>query len=97
MGVLRSGSVEDLSQRVRDLQGIVVMPPESSGNTMILSIQPSGNIVVDTSSQTTFHDPSGKTSSLDEITDADIVDVHGVLDGALGEMTLTDSVTRLGP
>jgi len=40
---------------------------------------------------------SRETSSLAQLQDADILQIHGVYDSAMGEMTRTDAIARLGP
>lgn len=92
-----SGPVEDTSQVRATLNGIVSAAPGPSDDPMVVSIQQSRGILVDLSAQTVFGDPSGKFSSLAVIEDADEVRVTGVLDQAVGEMTQTISVLRLGP
>jgi hypothetical protein len=97
MQLLASGSVVDSSQRSADLRGIVLFAPDPAAGALALAVPGAGGILVDTGRLTAFRDPSGKTSSLTELAEADVVQVHGVLDRAAGQMTETDSVTRLGP
>jgi len=95
--VAAAGTIVDSSQRVIDLQGIVVFAPDPSGGSMALEVASAGSILMDITPTTLFQDPSGRTASLTDIVDADVVKVRGVLDGALGEMTQTDRVVRLSP
>ena len=94
---LKTGSLEDTSQEVTDVQGVVAAPPDINDQALVLSVAHSSSVLIDAAAATAFQDPSGETSSLNQIEQADLLRVHGVLDAALGEMTQIDSVVRLGP
>lgn len=95
--VRADGRIEDLSQFVTDITGIVSTTPGSVDGPIVVHRNLSEDIVVDAGPQTRFIDPSNKATSLLYLEDADQVQAHGVLDLALGEMTETDSIVRLGP
>jgi hypothetical protein len=89
--------IVDRSQRLMTLKGIVSIAPFSPGDP--LAVQPSSccAFLVDTGSKTRYTDSSHETSRIDQLEDADVVQVRGVYDSAQKEMTRTDSITRLGP
>lgn len=92
------GSLEDMSQRVADLRGIVASAPDVSESDMVVSVSRSRTILVDLSAATQLRDPLHTVSSLADVEDADVVQIHGILDQTLGgEMTVTDTVSWLGP
>lgn len=89
--------IQDLSQRVASMRGIISVAPLDMAEPMVLQITPSLTISVDTGSQTHYADSSHETSMVSQLEDADILQIHGVYDSALGEMTWTDQISRLGP
>jgi hypothetical protein len=95
--------VQDVSQRVQDMKGIVSDAPQETNDPIVVQISGSSTsssrlaIVVDTDSRTRYSDRSHETSRVTQLQDADILQLHGVYDRALGEMTHTDSISRLGP
>ena len=91
------GQIEDLSQRTEDLQALVSVAPTPYDGPMVVVMQHSRDLAVDLSSQTRYHDSSHETSSPVGIVDGDLVRIRGVVDRALGEMTQTLSISRLGP
>jgi len=92
-----NGLVRDLSQQRENLQGVVSAAPASSSEPLMLLVQHSTDIVVDTDKQTRYSDRSEETQLITGIEEADQVVVRGMLDTRLGEMTQTDSVSRVGP
>jgi hypothetical protein len=53
--------------------------------------------VVDIGSRTRYVDDSRRTTSLADLEQADRIDVYGILDQSLGEITQTKTVTRIAP
>jgi hypothetical protein len=92
-----NGEIEDTSQLVTDLRGIVSNPLDPGGNALVLLADDRRSIVVDLGSRTRYVDHSGKTASPADLEQADSIDVHGILDLSLGEITQTDTVTRMAP
>jgi hypothetical protein len=97
LAVRSNGQIEDLSQRTEDLQALVSVAPAPYEGPMVVVRHHSQDIAVDLTSRTHYADRSHETSSAVGIVDGDLVRVHGVVDEALGEMTQTDTVSRLGP
>jgi len=91
------GEIEDTSQVVTDLKGIVSNPPDPGGNTLILLTDDRRSIVVDIGSRTRYVDDSRKTQSAADLEQADLINVYGILDQALGEITQTKTMTRTAP
>ena len=92
-----NGLVRDLSQQWENLQGVISAAPASASEPLMLLVQHSTDIVVDTDKQTRYSDRSEETQLITGIEEADQVIVRGMLDTRLGEMTQTDSVSRIGP
>lgn len=92
-----NGLIRDLSQQRENLQGVVSAAPASSSEPLMLLVQHSTDIVVDTDKQTRYSDRSQETQWITGIEEADQVVVRGMLDTRLGEMTQTDTVSRVGP
>lgn len=92
-----NGLVRDLSQQWENLQGVISATPASASEPLMLLVQHSTDIVVDTDQQTRYSDRSEETQLITGIEEADQVMVRGMLDTRLGEMTQTDSVSRVGP
>jgi hypothetical protein len=95
--VYPNGQIEDLSQRTVTVSGVVAYDVDP-GTSIALSLpgRPQ-NILADISHSTRFADTTRTTSTIDTVEDADQVRIHGVLNSNVGEMTQTDSVTRVGP
>jgi hypothetical protein len=95
--------VQDVSQRMQSMKGIVSDAPQDRADPIVVQISSSTasgrveDIVVDTDTHTRYSDRSRETSSVGQLQDADIVALHGVYDRVGGEMTQTDSISRLGP
>ena len=97
LAVRSGGQVEDLSQRTETMQALVSVAPTPDEGPMVVSIHHSQDIAVDLSASTHYQDRSHETSSALRIEDGDQVSIRGVVDRTLGEMTQTDSVSRVGP
>jgi hypothetical protein len=97
LAIAANGQLEDLSQRAADLSGIVSVAADAGGSPMVVAITKSQSIVVDISPRTSYSDGSGETSAPNLIEDSDLVRLRGTLDAQLGEMTQTESISRLGP
>jgi hypothetical protein len=91
------GQIVDRSQRRVKVRGLVAIGPASAGDTMVVSFAPSESVVIDLDKDTHYTDRSHETSSPTQIEDADVVQLQGVLDAQLGEMTQTQQIVRLGP
>lgn len=91
------GRVEDTSQVETDLHGVVAHLPAVQGDPMVILVQPSRGVLVDLESAQGVQSSSPPPPYLSGIEEADLVQVRGVLDETLGEMTQTDSVVRRGP
>jgi hypothetical protein len=98
LAVSRNGAIEDLSQRLITVKGIVSVAPLGIGDPLV--IQQSSStfaILIDLSAKTRYSDASHETAKLEQLEDADQVEVRGLFDAVRGEMTRADAVTRLGP
>lgn len=95
--VSRTGAVQDLSQRLTTVKGIVSVAPLGGGDPLVVQQSSTSALLIDLSVHTRYSDTSHETARLEQLEDADQVQVRGLLDGLRGEMTRTDSVTRTGP
>jgi hypothetical protein len=91
------GEIEDTSQVGTDLKGIVSYPLDPGGNILVLLTGDHRSIVVDIGSRTRYVDDSRKTQSAADLEQADLIEVYGILDESLGEITQTKTVTRIAP
>jgi hypothetical protein len=89
--------IEDTSQVVTDVKGIVSFPLDPGGNVLVLLTYDHRSVVVDIGSRTRYVDDSRRTTSLADLEQADRIDVYGILDQSLGEITQTKTVTRIAP
>jgi hypothetical protein len=95
--VRANGRIEDTSQSSRRLSGVVAVEPYADDGPMIVQVGQSYDVVVDITSSTSINGSPATTSRRVTLGDADQVQVQGVLDRTLGEMTQTVVVTRNGP
>jgi hypothetical protein len=96
--VLRSnGRIEDVSQRSLHLSGVVAVEPDADDGPMIVQVGQSYDVVVDIASSTSINGSPANSATRVTLGDADQVQLKGVVDGALGEMTQTVTITRSGP
>jgi hypothetical protein len=95
--VSAGGAVKDLSQRQITLKGIVSVAPLSSGDPLIVQASATSSVLIDLSSQTKYSDASHETSKLNQLADADQVQIRGLFDAQEDEVTQAQSVSRLGP
>ncbi|MBV9282165.1 MAG: hypothetical protein JOZ41_18955 [Chloroflexi bacterium] len=89
--------MEDTSQRMADLKGIVAYALDPAEGALVVAVDRSLSIVADVDGHTRFKDLVEGQSSLETLEDADMVQLHGVFDDRLGEMTQTQTITRVGP
>lgn len=97
LAVQKDGRIQDMSQQIVNVRGIVSLASTGTGDSMIVQVDHSWSVVVDTAGSTHYVDRSHETSEVAEVQDSDMVQVRGVYDSTLGEMTQTRSLTRLGP
>lgn len=97
LSVKNGTQVQDISQHVESMRGIVSVAPTDKNDSVVLQVKPTLSIVVDAGSHTRYTDRSHETSSVTQLEDADILQIRGVYDAALGEMIVTDQIARLGP
>lgn len=90
-------AVRDDSQVVERVRGLIAVGPASARDPLVVQLGPSWSIVADTTSSTRYTDLSHRTQTAGQLIDSDQVDLRGIYDTALGEMTQTVSITRLGP
>jgi hypothetical protein len=102
--VSTGGLIQDVSQRVQTMKGIVSDAPQDKDEPIVVQVSTSASparhiedIVVDTNTHTRYTDRSHETSAVSQLQDADILELHGIYDRVAGEMTQTDSISRLGP
>ncbi len=96
--IVSGGQVkQDISQQVTTLRGIVSLVSNESEGAMALQVAHSQDVLLDTDPHTGYTDRSHETSTLPQVQEGDEVQVRGVYDRTLGEMTQTLSVSRLGP
>jgi hypothetical protein len=94
--VLRAGGrIEDTSQAVTSVDGIVASPPDLDVDTMIVQLGRSRQIVVTMSPQTRINGALATPESRGLIMVAERVRLRGVFDQQFGEMTNTNSVRLL--
>jgi len=91
------GRIEDVSQVQTAISGVVSTAPEPGGGSLIVLIGGSRDIVVDLNRGTQIVDEKNANISPLALEETDLVQVHGVLDRALGEMTQTERVQRVWP
>lgn len=91
------GWVKDLSQATENVRGVVVVGSVEANDPIIVQSGGSMAILADTGTRTQYSDPSHQTSSVAQLEDGDLVQLRGIVDSELGEMTRTDGVSRLGP
>ena len=89
--------IEDSSQASVSLDGIVASAPDPEGTSMILQVGSTRAIVVDIAAGTRITTTAHRATDSTIIMDSDQVRVRGLLDTALGEMTQTDAIVRVGP
>jgi len=88
------GRIDDRSQSwTGNLHGTIQAVSSPSGSPVIVRINASHTIVVDVGSNTRITSSTPNTM----LADADQVTLSGMLDQALGEMTHTAAIIRLGP
>lgn len=95
--VSASGTVRDRSLHHITLSGVVAIEPGVDGSALIMTDGRTNQVIVDVSSSTSYRDTSRQTDSLDDLSVGDMLHVNGIADGTLGEVTLTQSLTRVGP
>jgi hypothetical protein len=95
--VQSGGQVQDTSQYVTGLTGIVSSLPASTGDALIVLLHQSWGIIVNVGSRTAYTDRSAEKTTLATMQEADVVRLRGVFDSAAGEMVRTDSIERVGP
>jgi hypothetical protein len=91
------GQIQDASQSVTSLTGVVSSRPESSGDALIVQLHGSWGIIVTVGARTQYMDRSAEKTTFATMQEADVVRLRGVFDGAAGEMIRTDSIERVGP
>jgi hypothetical protein len=87
--------VEDTSQSPATVTGVI--SDAVAADLVVVHGIASQDIVADITSHTTITDWAQGPISLQEITEGDVVTVQGIIDRALGEITVTDSLTRYVP
>lgn len=95
--VSSSGQIRDQSQHVVRLSGVVSSAGQQPGDPLVIVVGETHGVVADLSSHMQYTDRSHETSSVTQLDDADQVQIRGVLDDALSEVTQTDSINRVGP
>jgi len=97
LAVSKGGAVQDISQRLVSIKGIVSVAPLEGGDPLVVQPASAPAVLIDLSARTRYHDASHETARLEQLEDADQVQIQGLFDSTRGEMTRADSVTRLGP
>jgi hypothetical protein len=87
--------VEDTSQSPATVTGVI--SDAVAADLVVVHGIASQDIVADIASHTSITDWAQGPISLQEITEGDVVTVQGIIDRALGEITVTDSLTRYVP
>jgi hypothetical protein len=96
--ILRAnGQIEDTSQHSLHLTGVVAVEPDADDGPMIVQVGQSYDVVVDITSATSIDGSPANTVTRASLGDADQVELQGVLDSTLGEMTQTAAIMRSGP
>ncbi|GAC1468864.1 MAG: hypothetical protein PVSMB7_17360 [Chloroflexota bacterium] len=91
------GTVQDVSLSVVTLRGIVSVAPLQATDPITFQSQNAWAIIADAGPHTRYSDASRQTSTWDQLQDSDVIELQGLYDSAIGEMTKVQHVTRLGP
>ena len=90
-------SIKDLSQAWVTLAGVVAYVPGFDSDLLVVQVAPSRMITVDVDPDTHLSDTHQPPANRVVISDADQIQMDGLLDGSLGEMTQTAKIVRVGP
>ena len=95
VGMTAGAELVDRSQSRVSLHGIVAISPDPDGNVMAVQVTPTRTILVDIDSKTQINGHLPNVRSRMSVEEADQVQIVGILDTTLDEVTQTVAINRI--